>query len=278
MNRILSTSLSIASIITFGTGCLSSDSESSESVETQHEIIKENTEHHKTGSAKETNSHWGYTDEVAPKYWSGLNSDYAKCSNGKMQTPINIIATKDINLTPLDFNYSTNSSDVINNGHTVQVNINSGSSVKIDGLDFKLKQFHFHTPSENNINGTEYALEAHFVHATDDGQLAVVAVMFKKGDENPIISKIWNKFPLEENKKVAFSLSSDDIKSIMPPDKNYYKFLGSLTTPPCSENVKWNVFKTPVTISSEQVETFFKIFGHTNNRPIQETNDRLIQE
>jgi carbonic anhydrase len=167
---------------------------------------------------------------------------------------------------------------IINNGHTVQVNIAAGSTVNIDGTDYELKQFHFHTPSENNINGTSYPLEAHFVHATKEGKLAVVAVMFKEGQSNPIIEKVWNTFPLEENKSVSIDLSSSDIHSIMPSDKDYYQFMGSLTTPPCSENVKWNVYKTEMTISKEQVQKFYDIFGHSNNRPLQDTNNRTIVE
>ena len=102
--------------------------------------------------------------------------------------------------------------------------------------------------------------------------------MFEEGKENPIIGKIWSKFPLKENEKVSINLSSNDIKSIMPLNKDYYKFIGSLTTPPCSENVKWNVFKTSMTISKEQVKQFFDIFEHPNNRPIQDINGRVISE
>jgi len=269
MTRFIKTSLSVATILTLISGCSKSST-----AEAPAHIT--NSEH--SSEKKSEKSHWGYIDEVAPEYWGELSENYALCSNGNMQTPINIIATEDVNITPLDFNYTANATTVINNGHTIQVNIDSGSSVQIDGVDFKLLQFHFHTPSENNINGDKFPLEAHFVHQSSDGDLAVVAVMFEKGDSNPIIEKIWSKFPLEEEKEVSLTLSANDIKAIMPSDKDYYKFMGSLTTPPCSENVKWNVFKTSVTISSEQVETFFNIFGHTNNRPIQETNNRNIQE
>ena len=207
-----------------------------------------------------------------------MKKEFSICSQGKMQTPINIVATQDIDVPALDFEYKTNATNVVNNGHTVQVNIASGSDVIIDGETFELKQFHFHTPSENNINGHKYPLEAHFVHASKDGHLAVIAVMFEEGAENPILSKIWSKFPLEENNPVSIDLSTNDIQAIMPSNKEYYKFMGSLTTPPCSENVKWNVFKTSMTISKEQVKQFYNIFGHTNNRPIQNTNERVISE
>ena len=256
MNKLISLSLIAVSALVLSTGCVNHN---------------EHMEHAKTHKA-----HWGYTGEVSPSHWGSLNEKFSMCSKGNMQSPINIVASKDINLDALGFNYNTKSTNVINNGHTVQVNIQKGSSVLIDGKSYELKQFHFHTPSENNINGKSYPLEAHFVHASKDGELAVVAVMFKYGKSNPIIEKIWSKFPLKLNHSENLELSANDINGILPTDKDYYKFMGSLTTPPCSQNVKWNVFKTTVTISKEQVKKFFDIFEHTNNRPLQKTNNRVI--
>lgn len=257
MKKIASLSLSAIVAIILTTGCVSHN----------------NMEHKASHEA-----HWGYTGEHSPANWGEMKEEFAMCSKGKMQTPINIMATQDIDIKPLGFDYTTNSTNVVNNGHTVQVNVANGSSVMIDGKEFDLKQFHFHTPSENNINGEKFALEAHFVHAAKDGQLAVVAVMFKEGKSNPILGKIWSKFPLALNHKESIDLSSTDIKAILPSNKEYYKFMGSLTTPPCSENVKWNVFKTAMTISKEQVKQFFDTFGHSNNRPIQQTNNRVISK
>jgi len=222
--------------------------------------------------------HWGYTADVGPSHWSELNKQYNMCSEGKSQSPINIVATSDVNLSALDLNYTTASTSVIDNGHSVQVNIASGSTFTIGTDKYELKQFHFHTPSENNINAKSFPLEAHFVHATADGKLAVVAVMFEEGKENAILSKIWGKFPLKRGEKTDFNLTSEDVNTLMPKDKDYYKFTGSLTTPPCSEEVKWHVIKKPQTVSKEQVKQFFDIYGHTNNRPIQDTNKRNIIE
>jgi len=260
MNKIVTLSLSSIAILVLTTGC------ASHTVNTEHT----ETSHHK--------AHWGYIGDVAPSHWGDLNKNFAMCKKGQMQTPINIIATDNKDLTPLELNYTTSVKDVINNGHTIQVNIKHGSSITLDGEKYELKQFHFHTPSENNINNTSYPLEAHFVHATKDGKLAVIAVMFQEGEENPILAKIWSKFPLKENQTVNIDLNSNDIKAIMPEDKDYYKFIGSLTTPPCTEGVKWNVYKTAMSISKEQVKEFYNIFGHTNNRPIQATNNRPISE
>jgi len=222
--------------------------------------------------------HWGYTADVGPSHWSELNKQYHMCSEGKSQSPINIIASSDIDLPTLALNYTTNSTSVIDNGHTVQVNIAGGSTFTIGTDTYELKQFHFHTPSENNINSKSFPLEAHFVHATADGKLAVVAVMFEEGEANPILSKIWGNFPLKTGKKTEFKLTANDVNALLPTDKDYYKFTGSLTTPPCSEQVKWHVIKKPQTISKAQVKQFFDIYGHTNNRPVQDTNKRVIEE
>jgi carbonic anhydrase len=234
--------------------------------------------HTEEASAHNT-KHWGYSAYVGPSHWSTLDTKFHICSEGNRQSPINIVPTSDIELPALNLNYTTGSQTIVNNGHTVQVNIKDGSVFDIDGVAYKLKQFHFHTPSENNINGTSFPLEAHFVHATDDGKLAVIAVMFEEGAENPVVARLWNRLPkLEIEKPLACGLSSQEVNSLMPTDKEYYKFMGSLTTPPCSEEVKWHVYKTPLTISKEQVETFYKLYGHSNNRPIQETNTRVIEE
>jgi len=223
--------------------------------------------------------HWGYMGETGPSHWSEVKKNFGMCSKGKVQSPINIIASKDVELKPLVLNYKSNAKGIINNGHTVQVNIKDGSVLKLDGLDYKLKQFHFHVPSENNINGNAFPLEAHFVHATDDGKLAVIGVMFAEGKKNKMLKKIWRKLSkLEVGHEEKFNLKSKHIKELMPKNKDYYKFMGSLTTPPCSENVKWYVYKNHLTVSKKQINKFFKVFGFPNNRPIQDTNKRVIEE
>ncbi|RUM74758.1 MAG: hypothetical protein DSZ11_03460 [Sulfurovum sp.] len=246
----------------------------------EHSKDANSTQHETNSTTHETHAkHWGYMRDVGPRHWSEVKKEFNMCSEGKQQSPINIIASKDIDLQALALNYKTGSKGIINNGHTVQVNITDGSALKIDGEDYKLKQFHFHVPSENNINGNAFPLEVHFVHATDDGKLAVVAVMFQRGEENPVLAKIWKKLPsLKVGEEEKCGLSADEVKALMPENKDYYKFMGSLTTPPCSENVKWHVYKTPLTASKEQINTFFTLFGFPNNRPVQDTNKRVIEE
>ena len=219
---------------------------------------------------------WSYKGKTSAKNWHKLNEDFKICKSGKFQSPINIIPTKDIYIKPIIFNYNTQSNKLINNGHTLQVNIQKGSKISINQKDYELKQFHFHTPSENNINSKSFPLEAHYVHTSKDGKLAVVAIMFKEGDENKTLKKIFSKLPLKINSTTSLKLSSSDIRDLMPRNREYYKFMGSLTTPPCTQGVKWNVLKTPVSISKEQIKQFFDVFGHSNNRIIQHSNNRII--
>ena len=226
----------------------------------------------------EKHTNWGYSGDIAPENWGKLDEKFRVCSNGKVQMPIDIKATKDIDLPKLDFKYGAKSNTVINNGHAVQVNMDSGDTLTIDGNIYELKQFHFHTPSENHINGKSFPLEAHFVHATKDGKLAVISVMFKEGSMNPTLTKIIKKFPLGENKHVKLELSKEYIDVIMPKDKDYYKTMGSLTTPPCSEGVIWIILKNPQTASKAQIDAIHKEINKNNNRPIQPTNGREIDE
>ncbi len=223
-------------------------------------------------------SHWAYTGHGNPSQWGELSEKYKMCSDGKNQSPINITVTdsKDTDLKDIAFSYKADSNSVINNGHTVQVNIDAGSSIMIDGKAFELKQFHFHSPSENHIDGKSFPLEAHFVHVDKEGNIAVVALMFQEGEANAALEKVWSKLPLKAEEKATLTLSADDVNALLPNTKEYYRFSGSLTTPPCSEGVRWFVMKKPVTISKEQVEKFTHTMHHANNRPIQKINARKV--
>jgi len=223
--------------------------------------------------------HWGYLGESSPSHWGDISENFKMCKEGKEQSPINIVPTKDINLTPLDLNYTAGAESIINNGHSIQINMKSGNTLKFNGEIYKLKQFHFHVPSENNINGDKYPLEAHFVHIADNGKIAVIGVMFIEDKENPVLKRAWSKLPkLEIGKEDKCELSIDEVKVLMPKGGDYYTFKGSLTTPPCSEDVTWIVYKEPLSVSKEQVNAFFNRFGFPNNRPIQPSNGREIIE
>ena len=218
---------------------------------------------------------WGYSEEKGPDNWGSLDPGFGACSGGKNQSPIDVSRTIHAMLPPIEFRYRTSASEIINNGHSIQANYASGSSIAVDGHVFELKQFHFHSPSENHINGRSFPMEAHLVHADGEGNLAVVAVMFDEGDANPAVASLWKQMPASRGFRSA--LASDvNASSLLPEDRSYYRFNGSLTTPPCSEGVWWFVMKQPMTLTRAQIELFTDAMGHPNNRPLQPLNARVI--
>ncbi len=221
---------------------------------------------------------WGYTGHGGPERWGELSDDFKMCMLGRNQSPIDLRTdiAFETKLKPIVFSYYSGVNEIIDNGHTEKVDINPGSFIMIDGIRFELKQFHFHTPSENKIDGKSYPLEAHFVHADEQGNLAVVALMFELGKRNETLQRMWRKLPERPNEKVACSMTAADVMALLPKDRSYYRYNGSLTTPPCSEGVRWLVLKKPVTVSKDQVYKFAKIMGHANVRPAQPLNARVI--
>ncbi len=222
-------------------------------------------------------AHWGYEGEIAPANWGHLSSEYATCATGKNQAPVDIQATVKAKLPALPFHYQAGGNAIINNGHTLQVTYAQGSQLTIDGLPFTLKQFHFHSPSENLIQGKQYPLEVHLVHGDPQGNLAVVGLMFEEGKANPLLTTLWQQMPQQVGSQLTLS-KSVNVADLLPHDRSYYRFAGSLTTPPCTENVRWLVLKKPMTASKAQIEQFAKLMGHPNNRPVQPLGARQIVE
>lgn len=226
-------------------------------------------------------THWGYTGHDQASHWGDLSPKYGTCKKGHNQSPINIVTTKvehSGHQDKITFNYVTAGTEVVNNGHTIQVNVEAGSSITVGGETFLLKQFHFHTPSENQINGKNFPLEVHFVHVSKDNHLAVVGVLFEDGVDNPELRYIWEKMPHKAHREAPIFFSAEHVNNILPKNKDYYKFIGSLTTPPCSENVKWMVMKNYSTISGPEVREFLHTLHFENNRPVQEINSRVISD
>lgn len=197
----------------------------------------------------------------------------SECAQGKNQSPIDIQSTVQAELAKLELDYNGKAISLTNNGHTLQTSLEGDNNLLVDGKSFNLKQFHFHTPSENHVDGKSYPLEAHYVHADEQGNLAVVAVFFEEGEANPALTKLLDKVPAKDS-NVTIS-APFDASALIPSEKDYYRFNGSLTTPPCSEGVRWLVLKDPQTISAEQIATFEQAMGE-NNRPVQPLNARLI--
>jgi len=221
--------------------------------------------------------HWAYEGKEGPKDWGKLDPTFAVCSTGGRQSPIDIKGAKKADLPVLKFNYNAVPLNIIDNGHTIQANYAPGSTLTVGDKTYTLKQFHFHHPSEEHINGKGYELVAHLVHADADGHLAVVAVLLKKGSANAFLETVWKNFPAEKGKAVDVSTVTLNVKDLLPADLGYYTFAGSLTTPPCSEGVTWYVLKSQVSLSGDQVAAFTKLYP-MNVRPIQPMNDRELLE
>jgi carbonic anhydrase len=215
--------------------------------------------------------HWTYAGAEGPEHWGGT------CHSGKSQSPIDLDHMVERDLPSLDFKYAAGGYRVVNNGHAVQVDFKPGSQITVDGKVFTLKQLHFHAPSENTIDGHRYPLEAHLVHADAKGQLAVVAVMFEDGAANAWLDDLSPSVPMkaETEKLLAKAVAAS---SLLPADRDYYRFSGSLTTPPCTEGVRWLVLKHPVSASAKEVGQLHAALGHDNARPVQLLNDRVVQQ
>jgi carbonic anhydrase len=217
--------------------------------------------------------HWGYEGEEDDDTW--LNC-YADC-DGQSQSPIDIAGSSpDAALAALETHYEAVPIELINNGHTVEFEYEAGSVLKLNGVDFTLAQFHFHTESEHTIIGTHYPMEVHLVHKNAAGDLAVVGVMFEEGAENAFLKNFSDHLPASKDDHYSSS-TLVNAGDLLPPVGAYYTYSGSLTTPPCSEIVTWFVMKTPVQASSTQIQNMHAI-THDNNRSVQGANGRAIKE
>ncbi|WP_417815779.1 carbonic anhydrase [Thalassospira alkalitolerans] len=226
-------------------------------------------------TAEQSHSKWGYDGAGAPSHWSTLDPANQICGTGKNQSPINLTNRIEADLSPIEFHYDVTAKDIVNNGHTVQINLNSGAYINLDNHRFDLIQMHFHAPSENHIDGKSFALEAHLVHADKDKNLAVVAIMYDIGTENTALASFWTNMPHMAGDSKA-TPNNTNIASVLSEDHDYYRFNGSLTTPPCSEGVTWLVQKQPQTISDAQLKAFTGTQHGPNNRPVQSVFARPI--
>jgi carbonic anhydrase len=221
--------------------------------------------------------HWSYRGATDAAHWATLDEGFKTCKVGRQQSPINIVtraAEKAADGKPIDFAYAPGAAEVVNNGHTIQVNLPAGGTVSIGGTSYQLLQFHFHTPSEEKVDGKSYPLVAHLVHRDAQGHLAVVAVLFKLGHENAALKPVFAHLPAREGETAKID-GAFDAARLLPAARGYYAFAGSLTTPPCSEEVRWQVLKTPVELSAAQLASFRKLYA-MNARPVQPLNGRKV--
>lgn len=230
-----------------------------------------------TATSAPTAVHWTYEGEEGPAHWGELSPTFAACTDGKSQSPVDLMGAQEQDLANISFHYQPSKVNLINNGHTIQVNYDSGSYIEVDGVRYDLLQFHFHAPSEHSVNGKLAAAEVHFVHQNAAKQLGVVGILIEKGAENAAVQSFWDKLPAEAG-PVQTLTTQANAADFLPAVQTTYRYDGSLTTPPCSEGVKWMVMTTPITFSEAQIEAYSKLFEHGTNRPVQGLNGRVEVE
>jgi carbonic anhydrase len=214
--------------------------------------------------------HWDYAGAMGPDRWG---KEFPTCAKGQSQSPLNITGPFAKGRSNVTTDYKVGALKILNNGHTIQINVPPGSKLRIDSVPFDLLQFHFHRPSEEQIDGKPMAMVGHFVHKNAAGKLAVLSVLFKVGNENPGIKTLWANAPPKEGPEVAPDGITFNPSDLLPRELDFYSYEGSLTTPPCTEGVSFYVLKSSVNISKEQVNAFpFRI----NARPVQPRNGRVI--
>jgi carbonic anhydrase len=216
--------------------------------------------------------HWGYDGEISQVRWSTLSPAFATCRTGEKQSPIDLTGAVSKPLPPIEFHYQPGPLKVVDNGHTIQGNLQPGSYIVVGGKRYDLAQFHFHHPSEHVVEGRHLAIEIHLVHKAADGQLGLMAVLIKEGAENPALAPIFSALPPRAGERTIDSFSTE---AVLPGGHEYYSYTGSLTTPPCSEGAQWFVLSTPIEASSAQIEAFGERYPH-NNRITKPTNGREI--
>ena len=218
---------------------------------------------------------WGYEAENGPDVWGQLSPEYGLCCVGIHQSPIDIVNPTPAELPTITFNYQPTSLNIHNTGNTIQVMYTKGSWIEIDGTKYHLLQFHFHAPSEHTVAGDLSDMEMHLVHKSEDGTLAVIGALIKSGGINTAFNSFWEYLPSATGESKQIESVILNAYDLLPSRKHTYRYIGSLTTPPCSEGVKWFVLTTPIEMSESQIAAFKAImFG--NNRPVQPLNGREL--
>jgi carbonic anhydrase len=219
-------------------------------------------------------AHWSYQGASGPGHWGDLDAASKVCSAGSQQSPVDIRGTVKAQLPALQIAWSKKPDTIVNNGHTIQLDFEQGGTLKLDKDSYTLRQFHFHHPSEHLIGGKSFAMEAHFVHRNAAGNLAVIGALMTVGKANAAFSKIAATMPAHEGPAVKADAAIDPSK-LLPPRHSYYRYAGSLTTPPCSEVVNWLLLRAPIQVAKADIDTFAKLYP-LNARPVQKDNRRFV--
>lgn len=221
-------------------------------------------------------AHWSYSGESGPHRWGAMSPEWVRCASGSRQSPIDIRDGIKVDLDAIAFDYKPTRFTVIDNGHTIQVNLEGGNRITTIGRTYELVQFHFHMPAEERINGRGFEMVVHLVHKDAQERLAVVALLVERGAANAIVQSVWNNLPLEKHEPVP-AQTTIDLAQLLPERREYFTYMGSLTTPPCSEGVTWIVMKQPLQLSPAQLAIFARLYP-MNARPIQLQAGRVIKE
>lgn len=236
-----------------------------------------------TPASQHHTPHWSY-GEGGPAKWASLSPEWAICGKGLSQSPIDIEKTSKADLPALKAEFKPASlkiihhehvADVVNNGHTVQVNYTEGDTLQVGDEQFQLLQYHFHSPSEHTVGGKSYLMEMHLVHKSPEGKLAVIGVLIEEGRHNAAFDPIWSNLPTSKGQEKHLEHVKVDVNHLLPASTATYRYDGSLTTPPCSEGVKWIIMTKPVHLSSKQIAAFRNVVKG-NNRPIQALGGRAV--
>jgi carbonic anhydrase len=218
--------------------------------------------------------HWSYEGAGAPEHWGDLSPEFRACGAGTQQSPLNLDNRMPSLLNGLTIDWRPGPCEVVNNGHTIQANTTPDSRLELEGKHYDLLQFHFHHPSEHQVDGRPYSMEVHFVHKSAEGNLAVLGVFLTPGREHGELQKIWARMPRQAGQKVA-APAPLDLRLMLPANRACYRYAGSLTTPPCSEVVDWLVFRDPIEVSAGQIAQFARLYP-ANARPVQPQHRRFI--
>lgn len=220
-------------------------------------------------------AHWSYSGEAGPDRWGALHPDYALCARGRAGSPIDIATAEPANLPAIGFDYRPGPGEVLDNGHSIQVDLPAAGQARFASGQYRLAQFHFHAPSEERFAGRAYPLGVHLVHSDAAGRLAVVAVLFREGAPNPVLDQVFGALPVRGGR--APLAAPVDPRGLLPAARSYYTYEGSLTTPPCTEGVAWHVLQTPVEASRAQIDAFRARYP-MNARPVQPLHGRTVKQ
>lgn len=217
---------------------------------------------------------WGYEGDRGPAHWGSLDNAFSACTDGAEQSPIDLAGATAGEYPDIEFDYGLRLATVMNTGHTIQVNMDSGGGIIFDGIRYELLQFHFHHASEHTLGGVQMSMELHLVHRSDRGALAVVGVLLGEGAANEALTPIWQRFPHAAGWAEALP-EAIEVAALLPELRTAWRYGGSLTTPPCTEGVSWIVMTDPVTLSAAQIAAFGALYPR-NFRPVQPLGRRTL--